>query len=574
MRRIVRAWWPPTPPPTRRDATITWSLSGDDADDFSISKTGSSTGSLTFKTPTDYEDPADHDGDNKYRVTIQASDGTATGMLPVTVTVTDANEAPEFPSTETGERSVSENLPAGVSVGAPVAAEDDDNDRLTYTLGGAGASSFDIVETSGQLLTRASLDYEARTTHMVTVTARERSTGTDTIIVTITVTDENDAGEVTLSPVQPRVAARLTATLTDPDGNISGETWEWHSSQDRTNWAVIDGAESNSYTPVDGDVGSFLRVTVFYTDQHDSGNQAHTASINAVRVAATNQDPVFTDGASTTRSVPENTAAGQNVGEPVTARDPNGDRLTYSLGGIDAAAFGIVASSGQLQTKAALDYEAKNSYAVTVSVRDGKGPEGNSDSSTDDTIRVTITVTDVNEAPPRTVRRSGGGCGGGGGGGGGVVPSRPPAFTGGSRTAITITGNLPAAANAGRPVSAADATNYGLTYSLGGPDAAFFTINQATGQIRVAPGTTLDYRARKNTYTVDVTARNIFGATATTRVTITVTSAVLGSLGSRYDADNNEAIDLEEVLAAIADYFNDRASLEAVLEVVRLYFSS
>ena len=83
------------------------------------------------------------------------------------------------------------------------------------------------------------------------------------------------------------------------------------------------------------------------------------------------ETPRFTEGASTTRSVSENTAAGQNVGQPVTARDPNGDRLTYSLGGTDSAAFDIVASSGQLQTKAALNYEAKNSYAVTVSVRDG-----------------------------------------------------------------------------------------------------------------------------------------------------------------------------------------------------------
>ena len=53
-----------------------------------------------------------------------------------------------------------------------------------------------------------------------------------------------------------------------------------------------------------------------------------------------------------------------------------------------------------------------------------------------------------------------------------------------------------------------------------------------------------------------------------------MTSAVLGNLGSRYDADNNEMIDLEEVLATIADYFNDRIRLEEVLEVVKLYFSS
>ena len=53
-----------------------------------------------------------------------------------------------------------------------------------------------------------------------------------------------------------------------------------------------------------------------------------------------------------------------------------------------------------------------------------------------------------------------------------------------------------------------------------------------------------------------------------------MTSAVLGPLGSRYDENNNEVIELEEVLAAIADYFEDRISLNRVLEIVKLYFSS
>ena len=557
---------------------IEWSLSGDDADDFLIN----STGSLAFSSSPDYENPEDHNANNIYGVTVQASDGTDTGVLPVTVTVENANDAPEFPATETGVRSVAENLPAGALVGAPVVADDQDGDTLTYSLSGSGASRFDIVEDSGQLLTEAVLNHEARSSYSVTVSVRDSkdSAGNpdtrtdDTIRVTITVTDENDAGEVTLSPAQPRVGARLTATLADQDGSISDEIWQWESSHDQTNWSVIGGAtDSNSYTSVDGDVGSFLRVTVFYTDKHGGGNQAEAVSTNAVREAATNHAPAFTDGASTARSVAENTAAGRNVGEPITARDRNGDRLTYSLGGTDRGSFGIVASSGQLQTSAALNYEAKTSYAVTVSVRDDKDPEGNSDPRTDDTIRVTINVTDVNEAPPRTARRSGGG-GGGGGGGAGIVPSRPPAFITGARTPIAITGNLPSGANVGRPIAAADTTNYGLTYSIGGPDAALFTIDESTGQIRVAPGTTLDYEAGKNTYTIDITARNIFGATAKTRVTITVTSAVLGSLGSRYDADNNDVIDLEEVLPAIADYFDDRISLEDLLEIIKLYFSS
>ena len=67
----------------------------------------------------------------------------------------------------------------------------------------------------------------------------------------------------------------------------------------------------------------------------------------------------------------ENTEAGINIGAAVAATDPDVagtntnvnpddatvDALTYTLGGTDAASFDIVSTSGQLQTKAALDYE-------------------------------------------------------------------------------------------------------------------------------------------------------------------------------------------------------------------------
>ena len=262
------------------NTTITWSLAGDDAGDFSITGTGRSTGSLTFKTPPDFETPTDRSGDsNEYHVTIEASDGTATGTLPVTVTVENANEAPEFPSTEDGARSVPENLPPPFSFGVPVVAVDEDNDMLAYSLSGGGASSFVIDEDTGQLETGVSLDHEARNSYSMTVSVRDSkdsagNTDTrtdDTIRVTITVTDENDAGEMTLSPAQPRVGARLNANLNDPDGNISGESWEWHSSQDQTNWTFIGGAGSNSYTPVDDDVGKV-------PSRHWSSTRTNTAA--------------------------------------------------------------------------------------------------------------------------------------------------------------------------------------------------------------------------------------------------------------------------------------------------------
>lgn len=70
--------------------TTTWSLTGDDSDNFSIS----SSGVLTFGSSPDYESPTDSDTDNVYEVTVNASDGTNTESLDVTVTVTNVDEAP------------------------------------------------------------------------------------------------------------------------------------------------------------------------------------------------------------------------------------------------------------------------------------------------------------------------------------------------------------------------------------------------------------------------------------------------------------------------------------------------
>ena len=51
--------------------------------------------------------------------------------------------------------------------------------------------------------------------------------------------------------------------------------------------------------------------------------------------------------------------------------------MTYSLGGTDAASFAIDTVTGQVKTKADLDYETKNSYSVEVQVSDGKDADGN-----------------------------------------------------------------------------------------------------------------------------------------------------------------------------------------------------
>ena len=93
------------------------------------------------------------------------------------------------------------------------------------------------------------------------------------------------------------------------------------------------------------------------------------------------------------RTVPENSPTGTSVGDPVTATDDDGDTLTYTLEGTDAASFDIDSSTGQIQTKSGVtyDHEAKSSYSVIVKADDSNGGT--------DTIAVTINVADVDEPP-------------------------------------------------------------------------------------------------------------------------------------------------------------------------------
>ena len=101
--------------------------------------------------------------------------------------------------------------------------------------------------------------------------------------------------------------------------------------------------------------------------------------------------PSFAEGETTSRSVAENTPAGDPVGHPVAATD--NEALNYTLGGPDTALFAIDAATGQLTVGpgTTLDYEdlasTDHEYQVTVTAADPSGATA--------TTTVTITVTDV-----------------------------------------------------------------------------------------------------------------------------------------------------------------------------------
>ena len=152
--------------------------------------------------------------------------------------------------------------------------------------------------------------------------------------------------------------------------------------------------------------------------------------------AASNQPPQFSG--SSARSVAENTPSGAAIGAPVAATDADGDPLIYSLSGTDAASFAVDSGSGQLRTRAALNYEDRTTYAVTVAVSDGQGGSARQ--------AVTLSVTDVDEPPP--------------------APGTP-VVTGASLTKLTVRWTAPPPAG-GPPVS-----GYDLQVRIAGSGAAF-----------------------------------------------------------------------------------------------------
>jgi serralysin len=155
-------------------ASATWSLSGDDARDFSIS----SDGVLTFMNSPDYEAPADADTNNIYMVTVNAYDGTTMAEHSVIVTVTDVDDG----LTISGPSST-DYVENGTGPVAMYTASGPDAASATWSLSGDDARDFSI-SSDGVLTFMNSPDYEApadadtNNIYMVTVNAYDGTTCT------------------------------------------------------------------------------------------------------------------------------------------------------------------------------------------------------------------------------------------------------------------------------------------------------------------------------------------------------------------------------------------------------------
>ena len=233
-----------------------------------------------------------------------------------------------------------------------------DPGALEWSLAGSDAAHFTIDEPAGALRLRvepeapglwpAAADFEVPrdmggdNVYEVTVIASISNGAAARRAVEVTVTDVDEAGEVSLSTARPRVGEPLTATLTDPDtiaprsalsqpdmvgpqsdssdpemvgpqsdpsdpdtGSVDSALsdpdmvapqsglgdlgagaveWVWERSAGRNNWVTIEGATGAVYVPRAADAGEHLRVTALYGDRHSKAQTA-VAALHSVVLA-------------------------------------------------------------------------------------------------------------------------------------------------------------------------------------------------------------------------------------------------------------------------------------------------
>ena len=208
--------------PSNINAAVVHTLEGTDANSFNII---SSSGQIKTKFVLDYDDK------DTYSVVVRATFNTQSITADVTINVLDAddngppppeNQQPQFTEGESATRTIAENKPTRSNIGSPVSASDADrSDTLTYSLGGTNAGSFAFDTRTGQLKTATALDFESKNTYTVEISVSDGKGGSDTILVTINVTDVDE----NVSPPenrQPQFTEGESATRTIAENTSLG----------------------------------------------------------------------------------------------------------------------------------------------------------------------------------------------------------------------------------------------------------------------------------------------------------------------------------------------------------------
>jgi hypothetical protein len=454
-------------------SNVSYFLSGQGSDNFQIDADGN----ITLDGTLDYE------GTQSYELTVFASDGLFTVPKTVTVTVTNANEAPSV-SAAVAFNSFQETTAVGTTI-ATTTGIDPESDTISYSLSGTGSDKFS-VDAEGKITLASSLDYETATSYSINLNASDGSNvTTKTLTINVgNVAEISYSGTLAASSQNESIAtgsAILSSSTSGAEGTVT------YSISDPDNKFAINSAtgEVTLANALDHETKTSHSFTVTASDGSNTESQTFTLQINDVDLSLS--------ASLASGSQLETVSTGAAILSSSTTNAEG--TVTYSLTDADNK-FAINSSTGQVTLANALDYETKTSHTFTVTATDGT-------TTTSETF--TLNIGDVNL--------------------GGLVTSQ-------STPALENTSSGTGLYNVSSIESDGGSPTYGIT---AGNNAGLFAVNSSTGAIS-ATATALDFETAK-THTLTLTATQ-GGDTTSTNIVVPVTNQnEIDSVVLRYSAD-------------------------------------
>ena len=247
---------------TDGSGSVTYSLSGTGSDKFAVS----SDGTITTAASLDYETTT------SYSLTLTATDGTNTVTQNFTVNVNDLKINTLAVTLANSGAALAESSSSGTTVGSS-SITNPESETVSYALSGTGSSNF-AVDSSGNVTTNATLDFETAKSYSLTLTATAGgNTTTDAFTVNVGNVEELESAVLRYSAdynSASRSGFSATATRGPSGSSLAAYTLEQVGTTNSTAITSVDDT-SNNYVPVEINSGTALNWR-YYFPIDTSGN--------------------------------------------------------------------------------------------------------------------------------------------------------------------------------------------------------------------------------------------------------------------------------------------------------------
>ena len=353
-----------------------------------------STGEITVAdgSKLDFEAATSHD------ITVEVTDSVGnTYDETFTVNLTNVNEGPTDLAW-TGSNSISENAANGTAVGTVGASDPDTGETFSYQLSDDAGGRFTVDPSTGEITVAdgSKLDFEAATSHDITVEVTDSAGNTYDETFTVNLTNVNEGpSDLTWSgsnSISENAANGTTIGIVGASDPDAGESFSYQLTDDADGRFSVDPS-TGEITVADGSKLDFEAatshdITVQVTDS--AGNTYdETFTVNLTNVNEGPSDLTW----SGSNSISENAANGTTVGS-VGASDPDaGETFSYQLSDDADGRFTVDPTTGEITVAdgSKLDFESAATHEITIEVTDSAG------NTYDETF--TVNLTNVNEGP-------------------------------------------------------------------------------------------------------------------------------------------------------------------------------